>query len=56
VNEWEVFDVGSTVRVADLRGHSALCLRIRIDIKKTGDIQWQPQSGRGGCRRLVVGG
>jgi hypothetical protein len=31
--------------------HSPLCLRIRIDIKKTGDIRWQPESGIGVCRR-----
>jgi len=33
--------------------HSAQCLRIRIDIKKTGDIPWQPESGIGVCRRCV---
>lgn len=36
--------------------HSTLCLRIRIDIKKTGDIRWQPEYGTGGGRRCVVCG
>jgi len=56
VNELEVFDVGTTVRVADLRCHSAQCLRIRIDIKKTGDVRWLQESGIRVRRRFVVGG
>jgi hypothetical protein len=33
--------------------HSALCLRIRIDIQKTGVIRWQPEFGIGVRGRFV---